>query len=58
MKGEPTLWDSPSTVTFARSITSRSADWVFGGARLISSARTMFANTGPGLKTNSLVFSS
>jgi hypothetical protein len=58
MKGDPTACDFPSTVTLARSITSRSADCVFGGARLISSARTMFAKTGPRLKTNSFVDSS
>ena len=32
---------------------SSSADWVFGDARLISSPTTMFANTGPGLNSNS-----
>ena len=31
---------------------SRSADWVFGDARLISSTSTRLANTGPGRKTN------
>ena len=31
---------------------SRSADWVFGLARLISSPMTMFANTGPRLNSN------
>ena len=30
---------------------SRSAAWVLGGVRLISSARTMFEKTGPGEKT-------
>ena len=39
---------TPSTVTVRSSITSSSADWVFGDARLISSAMTMLANTGPG----------
>ena len=35
---------------------SSSADCVFGVERLISSARTMFANTGPARNSNSLVF--
>ena len=52
MNGAPTACDTPSTVTRARSITSSSADCVFGVARLISSASTTFANTGPGLNTN------
>jgi hypothetical protein len=34
---------------------SRRADWVLGEARLISSATTMFANTAPGLNSNSRV---
>jgi hypothetical protein len=38
------------------SMTSRSAACVFGLARLISSASTMFANTGPSWKENSPVF--
>ena len=44
--------------TRARSITSSRADWVFGVVRLISSARTIFAKTGPFLKRNSRVVSS
>jgi hypothetical protein len=32
---------------------SRSAAWVFGDARLISSTSRRFANTGPGLNSNS-----
>jgi hypothetical protein len=32
---------------------SRSAAWVFGEARLISSTSRMFANTGPGRNSNS-----
>jgi hypothetical protein len=32
---------------------SSRADWVLGVARLISSARTMLANTGPGWKLSS-----
>jgi hypothetical protein len=39
---------SPSTVTCRSSIASSSAACVFGGVRLISSARIRFANTGPG----------
>jgi hypothetical protein len=42
----------PSTVTCSSSIASSRADWVFGGARLISSARTTFANTGPSRNSN------
>ena len=34
---------------------SSSADWVFGEARLISSAITTLANTGPGRNSNSVV---
>ena len=41
----------PCTVTWCSCIASSSADCVFGGVRLISSARTMFENTGPGTKT-------
>jgi len=42
-----------SIVTRARSITSSRADCVLGVVRLISSARTTLANTGPFLNTNS-----
>ena len=42
----------PSTVTWRSSIASSSADCVFGEARLISSASTMLANSGPGWKRN------
>ena len=45
----------PSTVTWRSSIASSSADWVFGEARLISSATTMLAKTAPGLNSNSRV---
>src|SRR6266850_175345 len=38
-------------VTRCSCIASRSADWVFGGVRLISSASTMFAKIGPGANT-------
>ncbi len=36
-----------ATVTEPSLIASSSADWVLGVARLISSARTMFAKIGP-----------
>ncbi len=42
----------PSAVTCRSSIASSSADWVFGDARLISSARRMLAKSGPGSKRN------
>jgi len=51
--GAPTGRVTPSTVTFPSSMTSSSADWVFGDARLISSASTMFAKIGPAWKSNS-----
>ncbi len=44
---------SPSTVTCCSAIASSSADCVFGIARLISSTRTTFANTGPGRNSKS-----
>ena len=47
MKGLPASWVTPSTVTLDSSITSSSADWVFGEARLISSASTIEAKIGP-----------
>ena len=46
----------PSTVTWYSAIASRSADCVFGVARLISSTRITFAKIGPGRNTKSLVF--
>src|SRR5215211_1484851 len=45
----------PSIVTCTSCMHSSSADWVFGDARLISSTRTRFANTGPGRNENSFV---
>ena len=48
--GTPTCRVIPSIVTLPSSMTSRSADWVFGLARLISSASTMFAKIGPGVE--------
>ena len=56
MKGWGAGRRTPSTVTWASSMTSRSADWVLGEARLISSARTISAKTGPAWKTHSPVF--
>ena len=44
-------WVVLSTVTWRSPMASSSADWVLGDARLISSARTMFENTGPGRKS-------
>ncbi len=38
---------SPSIVTWASSMASSSAAWVFGGVRLISSASSIEVNTGP-----------
>ena len=48
--------DSPSIVTWLSCIASRSADCVFGDARLISSTSRTFVNTGPGRNSNSFVF--
>ena len=44
-----------SIVTWRSCIASSSAACVFGGARLISSARRRLAKTGPGRNTNSAV---
>ncbi len=41
-----------SIVTAPSFIASSSADWVFGVARLISSARTMLAKIGPAWNSN------
>ncbi len=51
--GAVTGWVTPSIVTWPSSMTSSSADCVFGLARLISSASTMVANTGPRWNSNS-----
>ena len=40
----------PATVTSYSCIACNSAAWVFGGVRLISSASTMLAKTGPRMK--------
>ena len=45
----------PSTVTWPSCIASRSAAWVFGVARLISSASSTWAKSGPGRNSKSLV---
>ena len=42
----------PARVTRCSCIASSSADCVFGGVRLISSASTMFAKIGPGVNTS------
>ncbi len=47
-KGRASSWVTPSTVTRRSCMHSSSPDWVLGEARLISSTRTMFENTGPG----------
>src|SRR5918998_6511573 len=45
--GDGTGWVTPAMVTWRSAMTSRSADCTLAGARLISSARTKLANTGP-----------
>ena len=45
--GSGTLKVSRPIVTWRSCITSRSALWTLAGARLISSARSRFVNTGP-----------
>jgi hypothetical protein len=54
-KGRGTVRGTPSTVTVRSSITSSSADWVFGLARLISSPMRMLVNTGPSRNSNDIV---
>jgi len=48
-------WSMPSMVTFRSSIAWRSADWVFGGVRLISSASRKLVKTGPFFRWKSAV---
>ena len=48
MNGASSWCVVPSTVMVRSSIDSSNADWVLGEARLISSASTMLANSGPG----------
>src|SRR3954470_10355414 len=45
--GSGNAWRTPAAVTWCSCMASSRAAWVFGGVRLISSARIMFANTGP-----------
>ena len=51
--GGSSLYVSPPTVTECSCIASSNADWVFGVARLISSARTICAKIGPFRNWNS-----
>src|SRR6478752_7733200 len=55
MKGGSSRYVTPSTVTCRSSMHSSSAACVLGEARLTSSTRRRFANTGPGRNSNSLV---
>src|SRR6185437_1670408 len=55
MKGVSSRYVTPSTVTCRSSMHSSSAACVLGEARLTSSTRRRFANTGPGRNSNSLV---
>ena len=52
-KGRGSGWVTPSTVICRSSMASSRADWVFGVARLISSARTICATMGPGRNSKS-----
>src|SRR5947207_1030392 len=54
MNGRASSYEMPSTVTCCSCMHSSSAACVFGEARLISSTSKRFANTGPGLNSNSL----
>src|SRR5712691_5988991 len=56
MKGDGILSVYPSIVTCNSCIASRSALCTLGGARLISSASSMFVKTGPLLNSNSRFF--
>ena len=56
MNGSGSARVSPSTVIVRSCIASRSADWVRGVARLISSASTIGATSGPSRNSNSPVF--
>ena len=47
MNGGSSAWVSPNTVTCRSSMASNTADCVLGVARLISSASTRLAKTGP-----------
>ena len=52
MNGDSRPYVVPSTVTWASSMHSSIAAWVFGLARLISSPTTMFAKIPPGRNSN------
>ena len=54
MNGASSRRLTPSAVIWRSSIASSSADWVFGEARLISSASTMLAKSGPGFEAERL----
>ena len=54
--GDGIGWLTPSIVACRSSMHSSRALWVFGVARLISSARTTCAMIGPGRNSNSWVF--
>ncbi len=54
--GSGIWWVTPSIVAWRSSMHSSRLDWVFGVARLISSARTTWAMIGPGRNSNSWVF--
>ncbi len=47
--GCDSLWVTPAAVTDFSCMASNKAAWVFGGVRLISSAKIMFEKTGPGI---------
>src|SRR5215212_10872061 len=51
MNGGASGYVTPSTVTCRSSMASRSADWVLGEARLISSPSTRLAKMAPGRKS-------
>ena len=55
MNGLASAYVAPSTVTWCSAMHSSRADCVFGDARLISSAITTLAKTGPGRNSNSVV---
>jgi hypothetical protein len=55
MNGSGSARGLPSTDTCRSSITSSSADCVFGGVRLISSASSRLVNTGPSRNSNTAV---
>src|SRR5579872_654145 len=55
MKGLPSGYDTPSTVTWLSCMHSSRAACVFGDARFTSSTSSRLANTGPGRNSNSFV---